>query len=270
MSIRTDNVFSLIKPLGLNSQEVEVYLFLLKNSEQTALSLSRKLHIGRTKVYRILDKLVKKNIILEKLGSRGLQFEAAHPQSLEQLVADKEIKAKTARESLSTVVSQLELLMPNQVKKSKVLYYEGLEGLKQVSYNTTRANGVLRVFEVSHLGDFLDEDFSEQIRKEYLRKKIITRDLTNQKSFKSFSKNKEFIKKCSEFRFIDKKDLEIKFETLIYNDVYVTYTYQGNEVFCIEVYNQQLADMQKQLFDFIWKKAVKMRFIDEFGGASII
>jgi len=56
---------------------------------------------------------------------------------------------------------------------------------------------------------------------------------------------------------------------LIYNDVYATYFYKSNKIFCIEIHNQELAAMQKQLFDFIWEEAEIMEFIDERGGARV-
>ena len=85
----------------------------------------------------------------------------------------------------------------------------------------------------------------------------------------TFTDVKELIEKYDKFRYVSPTDLKINFEVLIYNDVYATYTYKGDEIFCVEIYNPQLAEMQKQLFDFIWSGAKKMQFVDERGGAEV-
>ena len=47
------------------------------------------------------------------------------------------------------------------------------------------------------------------------------------------------------------------------------YTYEKKDIFCVEIYNKDLADMQKQLFDFLWEKAIPMRIIDIHGEVEI-
>jgi len=269
MSTQTDTFTHQLTHYDLSLEESTVYLHLLKNTFCTALLISRDLHLGRTKVYRILDRLAKINLVEEKLGDRGQEFGAASPQRLQQLATEKEQAAKDLAKNSQILVNQLEGLMPNTLKKSKVLYYEGKEGLKQVTYNTVHTKSVMRVYEVAHMSDFLDTDFSERIRQKYVENKIFTRDVTNKKSFQAFTNVAQYIKKHSEFRYISPQLLDIQFESLVYNDVYATYTYSGSEIFCVEIYNEQLAKMQKQLFDFIWAQATKLTFMNMQGATKI-
>jgi sugar-specific transcriptional regulator TrmB len=270
MSDQTDNLLNLVKPYGLSDGEGELYLYLLKHDFVTALNLSKQLHMGRTKVYRLLDKLRARHLVEYKLSERGMRFGATSPQKFQQLVIEKEQQAESLRASLPELLAQLQQLAPASTSKSKVLYYQGIEGLKQVSYNITRAKDMLRVFEMEHLSDFLPFDFSEDIRHKLVKNRVQTRDLTNKKSFSGFTYEAKLIKDCSQFRYVDPKKLRINFEVLIYNDVYATYTYKDREIFCVEIYNSQLAKMQKQLFDFIWQQAKPMKFIDERGGAKLL
>jgi hypothetical protein len=198
-----------------------------------------------------------------------LKFGATHPSKLKQIVKEKEQTVKSLQQNLPDLVSQLTSLLPDSQQQGKVLYYEGKEGLEQVSYNITRAQGELRVFEMEHLDDFLDYEFSEQIRRELVDKQIITRDLTNKESFSGFTDVNELIKKYSQYRYISPDKLKIQFETLIYNDVYATYNYRDGNIFCVEIYNAQLAQMQKQLFDFIWQQAAPMQFTNDRGAAEV-
>lgn len=42
------------------------------------------------------------------------------------------------------------------------------------------------------------------------------------------------------------------------------------DIFCVEIYNRGLADMQRQLFDFAWAKAKRMRKIGNRGAARVV
>lgn len=269
MSDQTDNILSLVKPYGLSSEEGIIYLFLLEHGFSTALVMSKKLHMGRTKVYRLLDRLKEKQLVEYAVDERGMKFGATSPEKFRQLVVEKEHQAQSLRQSLPALMQHLQGLSVTNRSESKVLYYEGIEGLKQVSYNITRTRGVLRVLEMEHMSDFIDEESAEEIRRELVENKILTRDLTNKKSFPGFTEVAELVAKNSQYRYIDPQRLQINFEVLIYNDVYATYTYKDEQIFCVEIYNEQLAEMQKQLFDFIWGQAQPMKFVDKRGGARV-
>ncbi|HOZ02930.1 MAG TPA: helix-turn-helix domain-containing protein [Candidatus Woesebacteria bacterium] len=269
MSDQTDRLTNLVMPYGLSDEEVKVYLYLLTHGYVTALELSRQLHLGRTKVYRLLDLLKNKELVEIKLDERGMKFGATHPRKLEQLVGQKQAQVTALSQALPSLVSELTALLPHKDQSSKVLYYEGLSGLEQVSFNTTRAEKLLRVFEMSHMSEFLSNQFAEDIRHRFVANQILTRDITNQKEFGEYTQVYEMVEKYSEYRHLDPKKLKIGFEVLIYNDVYATYTYDSEEIFCVEIYNSQLAEMQKQLFDYVWEQSQVMKYTSRGGAAKI-
>lgn len=269
MSTQTDTLIQDLRKYDLSQEEAQVYLHLLKSFFSTALQISKEMHIGRTKVYRILDKLINLRLVEKKMSDRGLTFGAADPHRLTQIAERHELEALGLKHSAHTLIKQLEAIQKESPIQSKVLYYEGHRGLEQVTYNTVHAKDMLRVYEVSHMSDFLDEDYAEKIREMYVERKIHTHDLTNKSSFSGFTDVHELIKSLSKFRHIDPKILDIQFEVLIYNDVYATYTYTNGEIFCVEIYNEQLASMQKQIYDSVWGIATPMKFTDKRGAASL-
>lgn len=269
MSDQTDNLTNLIKPYGLSDEESSLYLFLLQAGSETALNASRKLHLGRTKIYRLLDKLKDKQLVEFQIQERGMRFAATHPHKFQHLLTTKEQEVTTLKQNLPDIITQLTSILPKSNQNSKVLYYQGVQGLKQVSYNITRAKDKLRVFEMEHLDSFTDLEFSERIRQKIVENKISTYDLTNTPKFDGFTNITELITKYSHFNYISPEKLKIQFEVLIYNNVYATYTYHDREIFCVEIYNEHLANMQKQVFDFIWSQSTPMHFTDDRGGASI-
>src|SRR3990167_7851344 len=269
MSDQADNLSNLIETFGLTDEESRLYLYLLQHGFTTALTLLRRSRMRRTQGYRILDLLKKLKLVEKKNYERGGKILAKHPSRLQQIVIEREQNVQALKKTLPDLISRLSTIMPASTEKSKVLYYEGIEGLEQVSYNIVHANGLLRVFEMEHLDNFLSFEFSESIRRRLVENKILTRDLTNKKQFPGFTDVADLVQQYSEFRYISPDKLKINFEVLIYNDVYATYTYKDKKIFCVEIYNEQLATMQKHIFDFIWAQAKPMKFVDMRGAARL-
>jgi len=270
MSDQSDKLVHLLKPFGLDTHEAEIYLLLLKNQPMTALTLSRQLHLARTRVYRILDKLIAKGLIRQKLAARGLRFEAVSHTQLEALVLLKEQEAKMLKESLPFITKELAQVAAQGKNRSKVLYYSGIEGLKQIQWNSTKAHGELLIYEIKNMAAFLEYDFCEEVRERLVENRIFVREITNQKRVEDWTEVTQLVKKYWQVRYLDPQKLEIQFEVMIYNDVYTMYSYLGNEIFCVEIYNNQLAHMQKQLFDFIWQAAAPLKIINEHGVAEVV
>lgn len=269
MSEQTDSLIPLIKTYGLSTDESKVYLYVLAHGFSSALVLSRQLSIARTKIYRLLDKLKIKGLVEQKLDDRGMRFGAAAPSTFQEIASKQEEISRVMQQQLPELTQKLHLLAQTKHRDSKVLYYEGIEGLKQVSYNITKARKLLRVYEMKHLSDFLSFEYAESIRRTLVEHQVTTRDLTNEKSMSGYTDIAEMVACYSEYRYIDPVQLAINFEVLIYNDVYATYTYQNDAVFAVEIYNRELATMQKQLFDFVWAQARPMRFADTRGAVEL-
>jgi sugar-specific transcriptional regulator TrmB len=267
MSDQTDIITAQLQRFGITHDEAKIYLLLQSNDSQTALAISRRLKIGRTKVYRILDRLIAKGLVRQKLENRGLQFGATEPKQLELLIAEKEAETKTLRSMLPELINQLKPHIDS--KGSQVVYYHGVEGLKQVTWNSLKAKDILRIYEIKNMDAFLDRKLSEEIRREFVKRKIYIRELTNLKKLEDWTDTTELVTRFWRGRYISPKEIKINFETMIYNEVYCMYTYEKKEIFCVEIYNADLAEMQKQLFDFIWDKGTPMHVVDPRGRVEV-
>jgi predicted transcriptional regulator len=270
MSDQTDRFSQLLQPYGLSMEEAMVYAFLSQKGYQSALSISRENHLGRTKVYRLLDNLIAKKLIEQKLDDRGLKFGATDPSKFEQLVIEKEHAAAALRESLPALVETLQSMAPQQGKKSKILYYEGVEGYKQITYNSTKAKGMMRIIEqVDDVGEYWPKDFTEYVARKFMENQVKIHQITPFTKLSPWIDMPGYIDQCHSIRYISPKKLHIDFEVLVYNDVYALYSVGDEDAVCVEIYNEQLAQMQKQIFDFLWDSAQEME-IDEHGAGRLI
>ena len=171
MSDQTDKSAAMLQELGLEKVEATIYLTLNSSTSSTALELSKKLRIARTKVYRILDKLIDYKLVIKVPGERGLKFKAAPPSNLELLVIKQENKAKSLRESLEETVYYLQANSSASGYQSQINYYNGIEGLKQITWNSLHATDHIRIFEIRDMSAFLDFGFAEKVRDELTKRK---------------------------------------------------------------------------------------------------
>ena len=271
MSEKIDTTISLLTQFGVTESEAKVYLAILGGRGDTALSISRELKLARTKVYRLLDNLILHKLIVTRVGERGMRFVATPPSQLELLLSDKEHDLLRLRQTLPILQSQLsQLSITESGSKPKVLYYHGLEGLKQVTYNSLRAKGELLTYELETMNAFLSRGWAEDFRRKFVANKIHTRSLVNSTYMAGWTDVTEMVKNYWEMRHLDPHGNPFQFEILIYNNVYCMYRYTGDEIFCVEIYSQELADMQRQLFEYLWGVAKKFKVLDDHGTAQLI
>lgn len=270
MSEKADTLISLLSQYGLTEEEVRAYLEIVAGRGDTALKIAKLTKLSRTKVYRILDILLAKKFIIARIGERGMRFLATPPDQLDFLVSDRENELSKLKKSLPLLQSELTKLSSQSTESTQVRYYHGVDGLKQVTYNSLKAKGELLTYELSTMNAFMDQDEAEQLRERFVENKVHIKTLTNMSEMLAWTSVAEMVEKYWEIRHLDPKDKPFQFEILIYNDIYCMYKYTGNEIFCVEIKNAELASMQRTLFYYLWDMARPLTILDEYGTAKLI
>lgn len=271
MSDQTDTINRSIKKLGISDEESLVYLYIAEKGVATALEISKKLSMGRTKVYRILDKLYTLGLTEQKLGSRGFIFELKPLSSLDNLLMQKESELAELKGAMPTLIDKIKALQISTAVRDecKVLYYEGAKGLEQITWNASRVKDKLYIYETGDMNDFLGKSYAEKIRQEHVNRGVRILELTNYKSAPSFTNNFTYVKNTWSVKYIDPENFKIEVDTLIYGDVVAFYHTGKKEPFCVEIHNARLAQMQAELFKFIWNRAKKVRILKPGGAWSL-
>lgn len=270
MSDQTDNLEITLERFGLNADEASVYLYLLEKRVATALNISRNLHIGRTKVYRLLDRLIEKRLTVQKLDSAGLKFIATDPSSFEAILSSKESELSNLRSSLPQVIQSLKNKIGPSMPGSQILYYHGKQGLAQVNWNLLRAKGIFYSYEVATADAYMPQKEAEKLRQGIVENKIHIQTIMNKKSINPFTDVTELANSFWEVKYISPQVLNIQTDVFIYNDIYAACHYLDyGDIFCFELQNKQLAEMQKALFENLWKQAQSLTVLNEHGKAAL-
>jgi DNA-binding MarR family transcriptional regulator len=113
-----------LKNLGLTEKEAKVYLALLQLGTATPYRIAKKSGLKRPTAYVIAEELVEKGLIVHVPGEEPKQYIARSPESVLEAQEAKLLKAKS-------ILPELKSLQKNVSEKVSVLYFEGVEGLRQ-------------------------------------------------------------------------------------------------------------------------------------------
>ncbi|HSX30965.1 MAG TPA: helix-turn-helix domain-containing protein [Candidatus Saccharimonadales bacterium] len=246
--------------LGLDSEIADIYLALHTHGPQTISELSRSSKIERTRIYRVLDKLLASNLIeVESHYKRGI-IKAAPIANLHILIAQKEQEVKALHDELGLIE---QVLARNSLSNpaTRVQFYHGKEGIRQMQWNQTRSK--------TELLSVLDEPISETVGQAFLlrwaetinqreihMKLLVTShfDEVDDRWHREHREN-EYMPNI-EKRLVDPATFHIPSNIDIWEDVVAYYNWKDGDVFGVEIYNQDIADMQRQFFEMLWAKAM--------------
>ncbi len=113
----------LLKELGLSSNESKVYEALLKLGESSVQQISIKSKVHRRNVYDALTKLIEKGLVSELFVKGEKNFKATNPDSLLNLLTEKENK-------LNKALPNLKSMFQSKDEKEEAYFYRGIEGFK--------------------------------------------------------------------------------------------------------------------------------------------
>lgn len=243
---------------------------MVRDRHITALTISRKTGIARTKVYRLLDNLIKQGLVYTAIGERGTIFKATPPSDLELLLLNKENELKKLTHALPRLQVELASLAATVKDEHQINYYHGIEGIKQVTYNSLKTKGELLTYEMASMDAFMEHAEAEKYRQKFVDNKVYIRTLTNSTRINAWTDVTPMVRNYWQVRHLSPiNNKPFQFEILIYNNTYAMYRYVSDEIFCIEIENRQLADMQRQIFESLWSNAKELRILNDHGAAQL-
>ena len=245
-------VVAYLEQLGLVHEQAELYIFLLSSGPSTVLEMSRGLKTGRTKLYPMLEDLADKQLIHIHERHYGTTYEAQDVTALDFLVSEREQKADSLRKSLPATESILKSFTLSSPTACRIVEYRGIDGLKQMNFNLTKAEKEFRVFELAGLDKHLGKHFAEKMRARVVERGIVSYDLTNRRE-RLQEPGSEL--RNAKMRYIDPEVFAIEFETYVYDTVVGLISYDNDDIFGVEIYNQKLANQQRAIFDTLWRLA---------------
>ncbi len=140
--------------VGFSEKETLVYLALLELGKGTVTQISRKAGINRPTGYHVLGSLESKELV-KILGKEPKQeYTAESPDQIEKMLSKKVENDCLFVKEAQKIIPELKSIH-NISNRSKVLFYEGREGMEKVYEDTLTAKEPIRAYasvENMHLG----------------------------------------------------------------------------------------------------------------------
>lgn len=249
-------ISTLLRKLGLNSHEVEVYLAVLKAGQIGATELSQVTKINRTTIYSVAKQLVKRGIITEDLGSNKRLFIAKPPQDLDLLLRRQEYDLEEKRHLLQGSMAELEKLAKSaQYSVPKIVFIEE-EGVKDYLYRQTDTwNKSLAEVDPTWWGfqdTTLVEDYQDWIDWYWQKanpENIDLKLLTNQTDIEKIMQEKHYGRRQIKFW---GEATGFTATTWINGDYVVMIVTREKPHYLVEIYDKTLAHNLRQVFKGIW------------------
>jgi sugar-specific transcriptional regulator TrmB len=247
--------------LGLDAEIADIYLSLHSHGPQTISELSRSSRVERTRIYRLVDKLLASNLIeVESHYKRGV-IKAAPIANLHILINEKEQELKSLQDELGLIE---QVLARNSLSSAatRIQFYQGREGIRQMLWNELEAKSEILGYNYRILDEGTNKKIMGRWTEEFEKRKLQSRIITSN----DFSTNQhdgqpplgEVIGlrvKGINYRYIALSDFTITHSCYIYDSVVAYYHWKDNEIFGIEIYNLEIAGAQRQFFEIIWEKS---------------
>lgn len=253
--------------LGLSDDEIKVYIFLLQQGGATILELSKGVHINRTALYRLCERLTEKGYLKKIPELHTTKYEASSVEFLKTKIQTKQRQLSELEVHYEKVKDISKRITSLAASRIKVIHYSGREEAKQLLWNYLDAETNPCSFGYKTMSMFIEVDFIinwwNELFKRFTKKGLTERFLANPGTFEMKNEIDKDTKikfldspqKMTKQRVIDEKVFKIYYETFIYNDVYAIIQWDKNKIFGVEIYNQYVADQERAIFDVLWKMA---------------
>jgi len=245
---------SILQKLNLNENEILIYEELLKGGEQTARQLALKTPLKRGLVYKTLEDLEKKGLIIKNDETNKVStFTPIHPNVLKGLAEQQLKQAKEAKEELDKELGSLVSMYNLANNKPGVEFYEGQEGLEKVFWDTlsdtnTTIYTYVDSFSIDKEIKKLDKAYVSERLKRKIHKKILMADNEASKKY-----TKKVQDKFTQIKLVKNKNFFTFYSVAqIYNNKVSFSTFQNNQIISVVINDESIYKMHRFYFEALW------------------
>ena len=197
---------SLLREIGLSDGEVRVYFSLLELGESKTGKISVNARVHTSKVYLILDKLIKKGLVSYVIKNKIKYYRASDPKQILGYLHNKKRVLDEQEKNLKEILPNILKRQKYSKEKQSASVYEGVKGIKTLfeeMLDDWKKGEDYLVFSPGE--EFKNEELNEFFKKHHLKrieKGIIVRSISLE-SQRNFYKEKYRGIKNFQFRFTD-------------------------------------------------------------------
>jgi sugar-specific transcriptional regulator TrmB len=169
-----------LEQIGLTDKSALVYAYLLESGGSFPSIISQKTKLNRSTVYKILDDLKEKNLIVESEKTKKLYYKVLDPDRLLKFTKNNIETATDRHESAERLLPRLLDLFSSTEERPKINFLGGPNTLPELYHDAVHetGDGVIRIFGNQDIfAKYLAKDELVEIIKEKEKNNIETREI---------------------------------------------------------------------------------------------
>lgn len=238
-----------LEEIGLTKSEIRVYETLLELGLSTIGNISKKAKVSTSKIYEVLDRLIKKGLVSYSIKSETKYFSAASPSMLKEYIKMKLQKVKQEEKIVNKLIPKLNLKR-KLTEKSEAVIYEGVKGMKAI------ANEILESKEKEFFV-FSSTPYKDELFNRFWINWNINQRTDNKIKMKIIfgSERTDFSKEYEKMRFTEVKYIKMPTHAGfgVIDNKLIIFTYTSTPYFFLIV-NEDAAKSFRSFFNIIWNK----------------
>lgn len=240
----------LLENLGLSQAESAIYLAGLELGKSLPKHLAQKAKVNRSLLYKLLPNLLKQGLISETVLGKRRYLIAEDPQNLLN-------KKQTEIDQLETIIPELRLLLATASYKPKIIFYEGLEGIKKLYFdNLKEKQPILEFVSLKQIHPEIEFHSSNYYIPQRIKRKIPIKILVSGQAKSNRIKLTTDSYALREVKLLDENLYPIPLDCYIYGDNVSFALYRKDtEPIGILIRSKEIATTLRSLFNFIWAKS---------------
>jgi sugar-specific transcriptional regulator TrmB len=248
-----------LKQLGLDDQQIKIYLDLASNPESTVVEIHKRIFYPRSSIYLELERLINKGFVISKKVGKTTTYRITKPEILVLTIEKEAEKLNYLKNNLVDFANIISSMEGKRQPPKTINIYKGQAGIKQLLWNIILSKANVTVgFSPGQLEDVTDRAFAEKWREEFQRNNMYNRIIFNEPKPLSWSDVPHFLEKNTEIKTLDARKIKFDRYTLIYNDIISLCSLKtDSDQYGIEIRDNLLVNSYRQIFDFLWNHVAK-------------
>lgn len=235
----------------LSEKEKKVLASLYKLGESSVWEITKDILLNRTTIYPVLEKLIEKGLVSKISDGNKYIFKTITKENLASWIKQRDEKIENENRQILEMTE-------NQSRKpsllSEVVYFEGMEGVKNLYADSWRNNKEKIIYAITDyrsayetMGDFFrDEYFPARVKHRIRIRNIIPESLEGRRDLKEAKNLLREMKFIKLFR-----DLDI--EVNIYDAKTSIVAFDKEKPSGVIIKNEKIAEAMKNIFEYLWK-----------------
>lgn len=232
--------------LGISEQEALVYLGLLELGEANIQDIAKKSGVKRTSIYNFLQKIKESGLIIQTGKQGGKLYSAVNPKQLVDI-------GKSRLLELEELTPKLTALYKDSLDKPKVMYFEGVEGIKDAYTDMLNTKEPIISYEdIDYLKKMLPTKYYDYLPPERAKRGIPLRTISrDSQEARKFSQNDRELVRQTKFISSEKP---LKTEINIYGNKALLISFREDRPFATIIEDKDIVETLRTSWNELWKR----------------